>query len=255
MKISEQQTYIDMSGRRVFINKRMKLQGKDGVQNTFWTYIGYQVDREGNRISDARGWKSDGRDWVGDMMGAIVREASVGLKVSDGQAVVLERLIEALETDLALPVRVGPRMFGNAMPDVVLGAADIFTLEVGELIDNGGVQTRQRHQAINDVTARKALCSRGRITRMEEAFAWFSMIFDDEDRRILMAYAEVKAKKQEWERYIEKRNRRFPTKDAWVKRTIMRRIGKILQEVETKLRKSDIILRDGAGLQVAHEAA
>ncbi|MFN7090706.1 MAG: hypothetical protein ACK4P4_09180 [Allorhizobium sp.] len=250
MKISEGHTYIDMAGRRVYVVGRQKFNG-----GKLWLYTGYQVDREGRQISEPRGWKSDGSDWVGDMMGRIIREASIGMKLTEAQDIILERLIEAIDTDLALPVRVGPKMFGNAMPDVVVTPGEVFALELVEQIQDGGVGTRQRHQAINHQTERKAKCSRARITRMEEAFTWLSRIFDEEDRRVLLAYAEVKARGWDWGRYIENRNRRSPNKDAWVKRTIFRKITKTLQEVETKLRKDAIILRDGAGLQVAQRAA
>ena len=250
MKISENHTYFDMSGRRVFVAKRQKI-GHD----KFWTYIGYQVDRSGNRIGEPRGWKSDGRDWMGDMMGNIERVADVGLAISEPQAVILERLIEAVETDQALPLATGPKMFGNAWPETVTSEDEIRELEREENRDWKTYQTRQRHQAIDAHTERRAKCSRPRISRMEEAFGWLTLVFDEDDRRIILAYAEVKAKGWDWTRYIEQRNRRNPNKNAWVKRTIFRKIAKCLQEVETKLRKREIILRDCAGLQVAHEEA
>ena len=40
---------------------------------------------------------------------------------------VLEQLIEAFEVDDALPIRVGPKAYGNAMPEVVREARDEFT--------------------------------------------------------------------------------------------------------------------------------
>lgn len=250
MKISEQQTYIDTSGRRVFIANRKKLG-----QDKFWTYIGYQVDRDGNRIGEPRGWKSDGRDYAGDMMGNIQREAEIGMKLDTWQDIILERLIEAIETDIALPIATGPKMFGNAWPDTFTSEEDLKEMERVEDRDWKQHQTRQRHQAIDAHTERRAKCSRPRISRMEEAFESVSMIFDDEDRRILLSYAEVKAKGWDFQRFIETRNRRNPQKDAWVKRTILRKIVKILQEVESKLRKRAIILRDCAGLQVSHGEA
>lgn len=250
MKISEKQTYFDAAGRRVFIEKRQKIQG-----DKFWTYVGYQVDRDGNRIGEPRGWKSDGRDWTGDMHGNIIREADSRMNISDAQAVILERLIEAVETDMALPISTGPRMFGNAWPEIVQTEEELKELEREENRDWKTYQTRQRHQAIDAFTERRAKCSRPRISRMEEAFAWLTLVFDEEDRRIILAYAEVKAKGWDWTRYLENRNRRHRPENAWVKRTIFRKIAKTLQEIEDKLRKREIILRDGAGLPVARQAA
>jgi hypothetical protein len=255
MKISENHTYVDTSGRRVFVVKREKLTNQRGEQDKFWTYIGYQVDRAGNRIGEPRGWKSDGRDWTGDMHGNILREADIGMSITEPQAVILERLIEAVDTDGALPVATGPKMFGNGWPDSVHSEEEITELEREERRDWKTHQTRQRHQAVDAYTERRAKCSRSRIGRMEEAFSWLGLLFDEEARKILLAYAEVKAKGWDWTRYIETRNRRNQQKEAWVKRTIFRKIAKTLQEVETKLRKREIILRDCAGLHVAHEEA
>lgn len=250
MKISERQTYIDMEGRTVFVASRQKLG-----QQTFWTYIGYQVDRAGNRIGEPRGWKSDGRDWVGDMAGNIVRQAETGMKLDEWQGVILDRLIEAFDTDTALPVATGPKMFGNAWPDIFSSEEDIREMERVEDRDWKQHQTRQRHQAIDAFTERRAKCSRPRISRMEEAFSWLSLVLGEEDRQIILAYAEVKARGLDFERFLELRNRKHKTKSAWVKRTILRRIDKILRELASILRKRAIILRDCAGLQVAHEAA
>jgi asparagine synthetase A len=70
-----------------------------------------------------------------------------------------------------------------------------------------------------------------------------------------MAYADVKAKKWDWDRFIQARNRRMPQKKAWVKRTLYRWIDKALQQVDAGLRQNSVLLLDGAGLQVAHEEA
>lgn len=248
MKISEKQKYIDASGRTILITHRHK-------HHDVWAYVGYQIDRDGNDISTEGWWKSDGRSWGGDMMGHLLRPAETGMKINDWQGVILERLIEAYETDMALPMATGPKMFGNAWPDAVNTEEEIRELEREEERDWKTHQTRQRHQAIDAQTERKAKCSRPRISRMEEAFSWLSLIFDDENRQIILAYAEVKAKGWDWTRYIEARNRRHANKNAWVKRTVFRKITKTLEELETKLRKREIILRDCAGLHMAHAEA
>ncbi|WP_256442645.1 hypothetical protein [Ensifer sp. PDNC004] len=38
------------------------------------------------------------------------------MSLTDTQAAILERLIEAIDTDLAMPGRVGPKMYGNSIP-------------------------------------------------------------------------------------------------------------------------------------------
>lgn len=248
MRISEKRYYIDMSGRRVFVTRRDKV-GTD----TYWTYVGYQVDRNGNQVSDWRGWKSDGRDWSGDMHGHIIREADAGMSINDECAAILERLVEAMETDLALPVRVGPKMYGNSMPDYIQDEDDIDQMEREEMRDWKADRTRQRHQAINDKTARQAKCSRPRISRMEEALEWPGLIFDETDRRILVAFCLVRAKGWEWGQYLERHNRRVGKEKAWIRRTTYRKITKSLQEVAKKLTEGGLILRDCAGLQVSHE--
>lgn len=248
MRISEKQTYIDAAGRRVYVASRKKL-GTD----TYWTYIGYQVDRDGNKMGEGRGWKSDGRDWLGDMYGNIIRSADTGLAVSDECAVILDRLIEAIETDLALPVRVGPKKPGNTGLAFIQTEEEIAALEEEEKWRPH--ITRQRHLAIDFETERRAKCSRPRITRMEEALGWAGMVSSEEDRRMLIAFAHVKATGREWGQYLGHRNRRCDPKKAWVKRTTYRKIAKTLQEIAIKLRNKEIILRDGAGLPVAHGVA
>ncbi|MGV2099037.1 hypothetical protein [Rhizobium sp. 21-4511-3d] len=251
MKISERQQYIDVAGRTVLITNRQKVNN-----NSLWIYHGYQVDRDGNRIGEWRLWKSDGRDWVGAMSYNLIREANVGMKLSEPATVILERLIEACETDIAMPGRTGPKQFGNAMPSSAFGSIDVWILEVSELFENNGSHTYNRNIAISDADVRRAKCSPQRISRMEEAFSWLGKyVFDHEMRRVLIAYATCKANGWDWDEVIQRRNRKTSSEKAWVKRTIYRWIGKSLHEVATKLCNDAIILRDGAGLQVAHEAA
>lgn len=248
MKISEGKTYITASGSRVYVRTRKKV-GK------VWIYKGYEVDRSGHTVSDWLMWKSDGKDWAGMMSNNITREADTGMKLDDASAVILERLIEACETDRALPGRVGPKQYGNAMPTTVFTDTDVWVLEVEEQIANEGRQTRERNAALSVVTERRALCAPDRISRMEEALGWLRLVIDPEARQVLIAYASCKASGNDWGQYLEARNRRNRPENAWVKRTIYRKITNTLQEVATKLRNTEIILRDCGGLPVAHEEA
>lgn len=248
MKITEGRTYITTSGARVMITTRTKV-GK------LWIYKGYEVDRSGHTVSDWLMWKSDGKDWAGMMGNNITREADTGMKLDDASAVILERLIEACETDRALPGRVGPKAYGNAMPTTIFTDTDVWVLEVEEQIANEGRQTRERNAALSVVTERRALCAPDRISRMDEALGWLRLVIDPEARQVLIAYASCKASGNDWGQYLEARNRRNRPENVWVKRTIYRKITKTLQEVETKLRNTGIILRDCGGLPVAQQEA
>jgi hypothetical protein len=178
------------------------------------------------------------------------------LALTEGQAMILERLIEAMETDIALPVRVGPQAFGSSMPETVETNAEIFARRREDITETGGQRNRQEDAAQNRRNERMRKCSRERISRMEEAFDWIrSHVWDVEARQVLLAYVEVKARGWDWSRYITNRNRRFPQKTAWVKRTLYRWIVKTLQGIETKLRQSATIWLPPADLQVAHRAA
>lgn len=248
MRISEQQNYIDAAGRTIKITHRQK------YKNALWIYHGHQIDRDGARIGEWRMWKSDGRDWAGAMSFNLIREAAVGMKMSLQATVILERLIEACETDIALPGRVGPKAFGNAMPSSAFGPVDVWILEVSELYEGREGHTRDRNTAISDADVRRAKCSPQRISRMEEAFGWLGrFVLDHEMRQIVISYATCKANGWDWDEFIQSRNRKVSCENAWVKRTIYRRIAKSLQEIALRLRNNAIILRDGAGLQVAHD--
>lgn len=251
MKISEGKQYIDAAGRKVLITGRGKINN-----GQLWIYYGFQIDRQGHRVGGERLWKSDGRDAIGDMNGNILREASVGMSLGEEEAIILERLIEACETDRALPTATGPRMFGNTLSSATLSPMDIYALEVYELVRGQSSHTGDRNAAISAIDARRALCSSKRISRMEEAFGWLGRyVFDEDLRKVTIAYATVKAAGEDWGAFLEKRNRRHAKEKVWVKRTIYRWIEKTLQIIATKLRNDGIILRDGAGLQLARQGA
>jgi hypothetical protein len=171
------------------------------------------------------------------------------------QETILERLIEAFETDIALPVRVGPQSFGSSMPDYIHTPAENFARE-REDIAEGRRWKKDMEAEERRRTMRRAKCSRERISRMEEAFDWIrKYIWDEEARQVLLAYAEVKARGWEWGRYINSRNRKNPKKTAWVKRTVQRWIVRSLQIIERNVRQTGTVWSVEGGLQVSHEAA
>ncbi len=180
---------------------------------------------------------------------------SKNASMTEAQAGILERLIEAFETDIALPVRVGPQAFGSSMPDYIHTPAENFARE-REDIAEGGRWKKDMVAAERRRTERRAKCSRERISRMEEAFDWIRrFIWDDETRQVLLAYAEVKARGWDWSRYLTNRNRRNPQKKAWVKRTVQRWIVRSLQIIEEGVRQNGTVWPLETGLQVAHEEA
>lgn len=250
MKISIGNEYLDVSGRKVLIVAQEK--NRNGLK----LFLGHQVDRMKRRIGAERWYKSDGRDFHGDLESHLCREGDFGLAITDAQAAILERIIEAIDTDIAMPGRVGPKMYGNSMPDYLVSEAELTTQEFVDMHETGGQHVAQRNSDRSISIEKRAKRSKDRIGRMEEALGWVPrFVWDHEMRIALFAYAEVKARGWDWSRYIETRNRRQPSKKAWVKRTLYRWIEKSLQQVETGLRNGEILLRDTAGLQVAHEEA
>lgn len=174
------------------------------------------------------------------------------MKITEREAIVLERLIQAMETDIALPARVGPKAFGSSMPEYLHTEQELYVLEREDLTETGGKRWNERKKAKRLETERRARCTRERITEMEEAFGWVIAYISDEDRRkVLLAYAEVKARGWQWERYLSNRNRRNPAKRAWVKRTVQRWIVHSLQEIAVRTAKSASFLHDRAHLLMA----
>ncbi|NHT77536.1 hypothetical protein G8E10_17620 [Rhizobiaceae bacterium CRRU44] len=165
------------------------------------------------------------------------------MKITETQALILDQIIEAFRTDAALPVRVGPKAFGTAMPDPVESRQDVFVTMREDLAETGGRRTRYENQARNREIERRALCSRSRISAMEQAFGWLTDFIDDEEsRKILLAYSDCKARGWVWERYISNRNRKNPQKTAWVKRTLQRKICNCLQMLEDQIPMNTIFL-------------
>ena len=248
MKISVNHEYMDVSGRKVLIVEQEK--NRSGMK----LFKGYQIDRDKQRLGVDLWFKSDGRSFLGDMEDNLCREADIGMTMSDMQAIILERIIEAIDTDMALPGGTGPRMYGSAMPSYIHDPAELRTLEFVDEHLTGGMHTRHRNAAIDAVTERRAKCSRVRIGRMEEALGWVPMfVWDHEMRIVLFDYARVKAHGWDWGMFVSARNRRNPQKKAWVKRTLYRWIEKSLQQIECGIINKSILLMDTAGLQVAQQ--
>jgi hypothetical protein len=171
--------------------------------------------------------------------------------LSEQQALILERLVEAMETDIALPVRVGPRMFGSSMPDYLQTDKEVWLLEREEWTDNRRDLTKRRHAERHRQAERRAKCTAKRISRMEEAFEWIiRYVWDAEVRECLMAYATVKARSWDWGRFVTQRNRRNPQKKPWLRQNCYRWISKSLQIIEQQISNSGFLLDNEGGLQM-----
>ena len=178
------------------------------------------------------------------------------MKLTEQQALILERMVEAMETDIALPVRIGPQKFGSSMPDYIHTEKDFWILELEDLKEKRRYRTRQRRDERHRAAERRAKCTASRISRMEQAFDWIiQWVWDAEVRECLMAYATVQARGWEWNRYVTNRNRRNPTKRAWVSQNSYRWISKSLQIIEHQIVKGGFSLNSEGDLQVIHEAA
>jgi hypothetical protein len=178
------------------------------------------------------------------------------MKLTEQQALIMERLIEAMETDAALPVRIGPQKFGSSMPDYLHTEKDFWILELEDLKEKSRYRTRQRRDERHRAAERRAKCTARRISRMEQAFDWIiQWVWDAEVRECLMAYATVQARGWEWKRYVSARNRRNPKKKAWVSQNSYRWISKSLQIIEQQLVKRDVLLTAEGDCQVIHETA
>lgn len=174
------------------------------------------------------------------------------MKITEREAIVLERLIQAMETDIALPVRVGPRAFGSSMPDYLHTPGEVYTRDLQDEIETGGRHRRERESVRRRETERRARCTRERISAMEEAFGWvLEHVADEERRKVLLSYAEIKARGWQWDRYLNNRNRRNPSKKPWVKRTVQRWIVQSLQEIGANSDKGALFLHEDPGLLVA----
>jgi hypothetical protein len=172
------------------------------------------------------------------------------------QGMILERLIEAMETDIALPVRVGPKQFGSSMPDYIHTPSEIFAREREDWAETAGQRTAYERKAVQAQLERRRRCSADRISRMEEAFGWVRhFIFDEEARQVLLAYAEVKAREWDWSRYLNSRNKRNPRKKAWAKRTVYRWIIRSIQLIEAGISQRGPLWPAQADLHVAHGRA
>lgn len=178
------------------------------------------------------------------------------MKLSDAHHIILIRLIEAMETDHALPIRVGPRMFGSSMPESVETTNERFAREREDLAETGGRGKAEDQKAERRRIERRRRCTPARITRMEEAFQWVGQAVEDEKhRKCLLAYAMCKAKHWSWSEYVTARNRRKIGKEVWVRQKTYEWNLKSLQAIENEFLHKSTLCIDLANLQAGQKPA
>lgn len=172
------------------------------------------------------------------------------MKLTDTLGMILERLIEAMETDDAMPVSIGPRMFGSSMPEYIHTDDEVRQTRREDYRQTGGFRIREEEAAERRRTERRAKCSRSRISRMEEAFAWVQEAVPNErNRKCLLAFAMVKARGWDWSRYVTNRNRKINTEKAWVRQKTYEWISKSLQQIEKKFLHESVLCMPATDLQ------
>jgi hypothetical protein len=138
-------------------------------------------------------------------------------------------IIEAMGTAGALPIRVGPVMFGNSMPDYLHTEKDLWILELEDLHERARYRTRQRRDERHRAAHRHALCTPSRISRMEKAFDWIIWVWDAEVRECIMAFAMVQTRGWERSRFVARRNKRNRQKKSWLRQNSYRWIAQSSQ--------------------------
>lgn len=107
----------------------------------------------------------------------------------------LQQLIEAFEVDDALPILVGPKAYGNAMPDVIREARDEFTA--------GGAAYRAANKQMAAIAFRRSRITAAAISRAEAPFSSVPRFVPTLDlREVLFASAAVKARGQHRGKFI-----------------------------------------------------
>lgn len=178
------------------------------------------------------------------------------MKLSDAHHIILSRLIEGMETDHALPISVGPRMFGRSLPEALESVNDRFAREREDMSETGGKRTLEDRKAERRRIERRRKCSPQRITRMEEAFGWVrDAVADEKYRKCLLAYAMCKARHWSWSDYVTARNRRKIGKEVWVRQKTYEWNLKSLQAIENEFLHSDSLCMALADLQPGQIAA
>lgn len=172
------------------------------------------------------------------------------MKMSNAHVRIRELITEAMETDLALPISVGPRMFGSSMPEYRHTVKERRQTVNEDYFETGGERTREDEKAERRQTERRRRCSPQRISRMERVFALVvASVPDEKHRKCLLAFAMVKARRANWSDWLMARNKRNLRKNAWTRQKTYEWIAKAYQAIEDKIMQGDESCISAADLQ------
>ncbi len=167
---------------------------------------------------------------------------------------ILRRMIEAYQVIEITTDSPKPKAFGSNMPDLIRFAndSDVWRAHMESLQDDYGRSFRQMQaDRVRELerTARSQFTPK-QITDAEEAMRWPALVENVTKREILMLYVACNAKNGTWNRWLTRRNRRYPHKYGVIRQTSWRWINQSLRDIETKLRNDEILLRESATLQM-----
>ncbi len=104
-------------------------------------------------------------------------------KMTPGGALVLERLIEAEETNRADRTRVFPKGYGSSMPDYIHDAKEWWAMLVDDAVNGDGKAWERIKADRNRRGANFTKLSADRVSRAEECETWWRLIEDRKSGR------------------------------------------------------------------------
>lgn len=153
---------------------------------------------------------------------------------------VLTRLIEAYTIIEAVTRNPKPRSSGSAHPEMSLDASDRYT---GRHLD-------EIERLLKEERERRATVMAASISAALEAQRWPVDLVADQDRReVLVAYATCRARNGNWSDYVQRRNRRNPSKRAWVRQKTYERVNRAAQQIAEKLNNAGLLLNESERCQ------
>lgn len=171
-------------------------------------------------------------------------------KMTPGGAMILDRLIEAEETNRADRTRVFPKGFGSSMPDYIHDEKEWWAMLVDDAVNGDGKAWERIKADRNRQGSRFAKLSSERVSRAEECETWWRLIEDGEARSMLRLFVIAKLSGRSWSETLTMRNRKFHSSKAWVKNKSFRQIHQLLEYLFVKVGQFEINWLSANGLQV-----
>ena len=161
--------------------------------------------------------------------------------------IVLNRLIDAYRVIEVITRNPAPsKKPGSSHPAMNLDPSDRYT---GRHLD-------EIERELKAEKERRTTIASGPISMALEAQRWpIEYVENEEHREILIAYATVRSRDGDWSKYVQRRNRRHPTKRAWVRQKTYERKDKALQRIARMLNNNEISLRISEHCETGHDEA